>query len=172
MRKLEPFILFFLLFAFFGCGDKLPPGMPKLYETVLTITQDGSPLANANVLVISEDYAVVPYSAGGQTDKSGKVRLLTEGRYKGLPAGKYIIAVSKIEGPDVTLPTKVNTDEEIAEYNKLTDEIAKNSFMVVSEDFSDPAKSPLRLEVQRKTTATFDVSPKVKLKPPTDTTRR
>ncbi|MDR1493716.1 MAG: hypothetical protein LBT05_13495 [Planctomycetaceae bacterium] len=170
MLKLQSFILLFPLFLIFGCGDKLPPGMPKLYEAVLTITQDGSPLANANVLAISENYAAVPYSAGGQTDKSGNVRLLTEGKYKGIPAGKYIIAVSKTEANDIEKPATFNTEDEIKSYLA---EVEKHSFVVVSEKFSDPEKSPLRLEVlKRKTTATFDASPKVRLKPPTDTTKR
>ncbi|MDR1959228.1 MAG: carboxypeptidase-like regulatory domain-containing protein [Planctomycetaceae bacterium] len=170
MQKLKTLILLSVVFSFFGCGEKLPPGMPKLYETVLTITQDGSPLANANVLVISEDYTAVPYSAGGQTDPSGNVRLLTEGKYRGIPEGKYLVAVSKTEADDIEKPATFNSEEEIKAYLA---EVEKHSFVVVSEEFSDSAKSPLRLEVLKKrTTAAFDVSPKVRLKPPVDTTRR
>ncbi|MDR3234606.1 MAG: lipoprotein [Planctomycetaceae bacterium] len=173
MKHLITITLLIVTLMLSGCGQKLPPGMPKLYETGLTITQDGSPLTKANVTVISGDYSKLPYSGGGQTDAGGQLRLTTEGRYRGLPAGQYIVTVSKVEGPDIALPAKVVTDAEIAEFDKLTAEIRQKSFEVVGEEFADTETSPLRLEVpKRKTSVTLDVSPKVQRKLAVDTTER
>lgn len=70
-----------------GCGERLPPGMPKLYKTIITITQDGKPLEGAQVIAVSEDFANAPWTSGGITDATGIVELKTEGRYSGIPIG-------------------------------------------------------------------------------------
>jgi hypothetical protein len=39
-----------------------------------------------------------PWAVGGTTDASGKVSLVTHGKYPGVPAGKYKVCVFKVEG--------------------------------------------------------------------------
>ena len=148
-----------------GCGEKLPPGMPKLYRTTITITQDGNPLEGAHVIVVNDDFASQPWSAGGVTSSSGSIDLKTEGKYPGVPAGTYRVTVRKTEGPPgVELPKNLSTDEEIQEYDRIIKQIQENSFDVVDEKFMELQNTPLKLEVNGVTNQTFDVSPAVKNK--------
>ena len=148
-----------------GCGEGLPPGMPKLYKTTITIVQDGSPLTGASVVAISANFETAPWTSGGITDKSGSVVLKTQGQYRGIPAGTYLVTVSKTEGPpDLELPKRPNTDEEIREYDKIQKQIENNSFQVVDEKYTKQNLTPLKLEIKGTTHETFDVSPAVKVK--------
>ena len=148
-----------------GCGQKLPPGMPKLYQTTITIMQDGKPLAGAAVNVVNDDFATNPWTAGGITDANGVISLKTEGQYLGVPAGKYSVSVRKTEGPEgLELPKNPSSDEEIREYDRIMKQIQENSFHVVDDQFMDAKNSPLKLEVKGTTKETFDVSPAVKNK--------
>lgn len=149
-----------------GCGQKLPPGMPKLYKTTIVIMQDGKPLPEANVVVVHEDFTSNPWTSGGVTDSEGKVLLKTEGQYVGVPQGNYLVAVSKVEGPPgLELPKNVNTDAEIRAYDKIFKEIQDNSVEVVDKKFMDSKATPLKIEVQAKSSEhILDVSPAVKNK--------
>ncbi len=148
-----------------GCGQKLPKGMPKLYKTQLTITQDGKPLEGANVVVTSANFASAPWSSGGITDASGSVILKTEGQYDGVPIGSYVVTVTKIEGPPgLELPKNSKTDADFREYDRILKQIEDNSVEVVDKQFMNMKTTPLKLEVKGKTNETFDVSPAVKNK--------
>jgi len=149
-----------------GCSEQTLPGMPKLYKTQVTITQDGQPLAGANVIAINEDFASSPWSSGGTTDSAGVVHLRTEGKFTGVPIGTYKIAVTKLEDQSgIVLPEKIATDAEIAEYERLQRQAEAATFQVIDDKFGNLETTPLRLEVKGVTSQTFDVSPKVKIKP-------
>lgn len=79
-----------------GCKEKRPDGMPDLIPVVLTVTQEGAPLAEANINFYAQDSANKKWGSGGVTDAQGKLVVMTQGKYKGMPAGKYKITVSKI----------------------------------------------------------------------------
>ena len=82
-----------------GCGTKLPPGMPKLYPVTVTVTfDDGKPVDNANVTFrLTEPVLPQTWLHAGTTDAEGKVKLMTEGGYAGIPAGKYSVTIEKFE---------------------------------------------------------------------------
>ena len=150
-----------------GCGgEKLPPGMPKLYPATITVIQDGQPLEGASVILLNTDPSTT-WSAGGITNQNGKITLRTLGRYDGAPAGKYRVTVKKTESPDITLPAEMPDDpEERREYNRLVKEIAENTFYVVDPKFGldqtilEVEITPLDLNVS------VDVSPVVRIKVP------
>ena len=87
-----------LLLLFLGCNAQTrPDGMPTLYPLVLTVIQDGTPLAEARVSLFVET-GESTWTVGGTTDASGKTSLLTHGKYPGVPAGKYKVCIFKVEG--------------------------------------------------------------------------
>jgi hypothetical protein len=152
-----------------GCGgEKLPPGIPKLYPATLAVIQDGSPLAGAEVSMLNTDPSV-SWSAGGITDQNGILKLRTMGRYIGAPAGKYKVAVQKIEMPAIPLPDEPPNDpEQRKEYNRLLKEIEDNTFYLVDQQF-ELDKTKLEVEITpTNLQLTVDVSPAVRVKvPPT-----
>ena len=168
------FIIFPSLFASIalflsGCGgEKLPPGMPKLYPATVTVTQDGNPLAGAEVILINVEPSERNWSTGGTTDANGVIRLRTLGRYTGAPIGTYLVAVSKIEAPDINLPSETPDDpEERREHNRLVREIAENTFYVVDPKFG-LGRTELTVEVTPSNLShTIDVSPAVRIRVPT-----
>ena len=95
MKKILLLLLTGLVFVT-GCGDRLPPDMPKLYPVQLTLTQDGKPFEGVMVVVHNKDTAS-SYSSGGISDANGVVVLQTHGKYLGVPAGTYSLALSKDE---------------------------------------------------------------------------
>jgi len=157
----------FLLLS--GCGgQKLPPGIPKLYPATITVIQDGNPLAGAEVVVISTDPSM-NWSSGGVTDKNGVVKLRTMGQYDGVPLGKYKVGVRKIEFPDIAPPPEpsvMSTADEKNEYNRIMKEIEDNTFIFVDERFSI-GKSQLEVEITPSNLkGTVDVSPAIRVKAP------
>ena len=150
-----------------GCGgEKLPPGMPKLYPATITVIQDGRPLAGAEVIILNVDPSA-NWSAGGVTDNSGTLKLRTLGRYNGAPVGKYKVAVIKIENPDIALPSgSPSTPEERKEYDRLLKEIEDNTFYLVDPKFG-LEKTELEVEITPSNLkVTVDVSPAVRIKVP------
>lgn len=153
-----------LLLFLAGCGTSLPPGMPKLYPTTIVITQDNAPLSGATVVAINEDFVSTPYPSGGTTNDAGKVVLKTNGKFSGVPAGKYVITVSKI-GSDVEIDPEAVKTMNTEEYEKLSAKRDANSFYLTEEKFAGKETSPLRIEVKKGVkTHSLDVSPKVHIK--------
>ena len=159
------FVSLVLPFAGCGGGEQLPPGMPRLYRAVLTVTQDGAPLAGADVILVSLDPSV-NFPASGVTDQNGVLRLRTLGRYDGVPLGRYRVGVQKMESPNVVLPQdSPSNPEEARELRRLLAELEAGVFRVVGEQFAienteleiEVTPSNLRFEV--------DVSPAVRLRP-------
>ncbi|MDR1959235.1 MAG: carboxypeptidase-like regulatory domain-containing protein [Planctomycetaceae bacterium] len=121
-----------------GCGQKLPPGIPKLYPATLTVVQDGKPLADAAVVMLDVDSSQT-WAIGGTTDKNGILKLKTMGQYNGAPLGKYQVSVSKTEYPtDIVLPVEppYGHPEAMKEYLRLKKEYEDHTFMLVDPKFS------------------------------------
>jgi len=86
-----------LPFLIIGCsGQKLPSDMPRLYPTVITVMQDGKPIADALVVLVNADPAIA-WSCIARTDSSGRATMQTNGMYAGAPAGTYKATVVKQE---------------------------------------------------------------------------
>ena len=119
-----------------GCGGpKRPPGLPTLVSCVLTIQyEDGSPVDKAMVSLAPEDAELRQWSISGTANASGVVTIYTNGDFVGAPAGKYKVAVQKTE----VVPTGKN--------DEYGDPIT-GSRSLVTEEFSNPGKTPLSLEI-------------------------
>jgi hypothetical protein len=157
-------LLLLLIFILTGCGQPLPSGMPPLYPTTLIITQDNVPLSGATVIAVHEDFASMPYPSGGTTDASGAVELKTNGKFHGVPAGKYIVTVSKLDSDIAIAPDAADTLSP-EEYEKLRDKREAHFFYVTERKFTRRETSPLRIEVKSGAkTHSLDVGPPVRPK--------
>ncbi|MDR1269130.1 MAG: hypothetical protein LBK82_06370 [Planctomycetaceae bacterium] len=98
MKRITTIIFLFLgIVCFFGCGQKLPDGMPKLYPVTITIVQENTPLEGAIVQLIPEDSSLSTWGPMGITNASGVTELQTNGKYKGSPLGQFKVLVTKKE---------------------------------------------------------------------------
>jgi len=153
MRKtagLSVLVLGVLVMGVSGCGEQLPPGLPELHPTTITITQGGENLADATVSLFPEDTALSRWPAGGVTDQNGKATLKTYGKYSGAPAGKFKVMVSKTvsEGDPIPDPPDQNASaEERAAYDRAIKTGSYEVFQVVAEEFRTADKTSLTVEI-------------------------
>lgn len=135
-----------------GCTQNVPKDMPKLYSCTLEITQGNQPLEGATVALYHQDSSLQKWTAGGLTDKSGKVVLKTQGRYDGVVDGNFKVTVIKTEvEPGVLL----NAETEEA--------IPGKTWNLVEPRFGNVASTPLTLSVAgKKVSETLDVGTAVK----------
>ena len=150
-------MLLFLSLVFvvsLGCGSKMPPGMPKLYPATATVTfEDGKPVGGASVIFrLTDPVLTRTWLHAGTTDSDGKVKLMTDGEYPGIPAGKYSVTIEKYE----TERTKARTDEPVAvqpdeQLRRPSEPLAMPTrgtviprFQLVEDAYLDHAKTPLK----------------------------
>ena len=109
-------VLITTCFFTLGCSDGRPDGMPKPYPLTLTFTQEGVPLAGAQVMLNAVSPDLQRWGAGGTTDANGKITLNTLGQYPGVVAGKFKVMVEKTEmdAPIAVKPGEEMTKEQIA----------------------------------------------------------
>jgi len=133
-----------------GCGPKKPEGIPPLFPAQVTVQDAGSPIANANVLLIGGP--VGSWSTTGVTNASGVAVITTsQGSWKsnGAPAGDYKIYITKVvEVQQDPLPPDQQNDSAAmerhsAEYLRLLAATPK----IIPEILTKPATSPLTLTV-------------------------
>jgi hypothetical protein len=145
---------------------KTLPGIPQRYPVNVTITQDGKPLTDAQVILINIDPAS-NWSGGGNTDKNGVVRLRTLGQFDGIPEGTYKVIVSKIEYPtDIVIPSEIpyGDKEAMKEYHRLVKEYINNTFLIVEQKFSID-NSTIHVTISKENlNATLDVSPAIRVR--------
>ena len=151
------FTLLCLVPFFFGCGEKKPDGMPKIYPCTITITQENSPLEGASVLLISDDPVLGKWSVAGTTDASGNAVIKTHAKFSGAPAGQYVVVVSKEEYVAEAAAKTDNRDDVTITPQTL--------YYLVDQKFSQKETSPLKFTMEAKSTkATFDTGKKVREK--------
>ena len=93
--------LLLVLLAGSGCNrENRPPGLPDLYPVTLTILLDDQPLAGALVFLHTENPEIANWTVGSYTDNDGKAIIVTHGQFRGAPAGKFKVCVSKTEMPE------------------------------------------------------------------------
>ena len=130
-------LLFYVALAA-GCGPKRPPGLPQLYECVLTIQfEGGSPADGARVSLTPENTALGEWSIAGVTDSAGSVKIHTNADFSGAPAGKYRVLVQKVEYVDTNARD---------EYGDTITDVR----YLVNEKYSAAATTPLSLEITDK----------------------
>ena len=138
-----------LLLFVAGCGEKLPPDLPKLYPTVVSVIQGGEPLEGANVNLLPKD-PNSRWAASGVSNSAGKVDFFTEGKYRGAPEGEYQVTVSKVFAE----PSKYDGQEKPSDldyptwHKMLQEENAKRAgYRLVDPKYGDRRTSPLELTV-------------------------
>ena len=155
-------LLAVLVFAFPGCqGELRPDGMPKLHPCTITITQEGKPLEMALVSLVAEDEDLSQWATGGFTDQDGKCVPHVRGKFRGVPAGKFKVMVSKTETEESKMgnapPEELSASEKEKWWDRRYAEKIK-SFQRVAEKYMMPATTDLEIEVLPKTNVfTFDV---------------
>jgi hypothetical protein len=140
-----------------GCnGKKTPDGLPKLYPCEITVIQDGKPLAGATVILFSEDNSVT-WGVSGGTLENGVAVMYTHGDFKGAPAGKYKVVITK------TVIENQPTQEQLQNPNFAGS--FGDSYDTVALKYKNMEKTPLRIEVKtQKTIENFDIGTAVKNK--------
>lgn len=99
--KTKRFFAFALAFAcavVVGCsqGPKKPADLPTLYPATVTVVyDDGTPVADATVALLTAGGGASKWNLTGVTDAQGKLVLKTNGNWDGAPAGSYEAIVSK-----------------------------------------------------------------------------
>ena len=150
-----------------GCGGSdLPPDMPKIYPTTITITQDDRPLEGASVVLVPMDPSNT-WHAGATTDAAGNAVMLTHTQYNGVVPGKYFVIVSKFEptrAEGVAMPDPETDPEGYARYM----DAAARSSVGGGHDLVDPkfakASPNVTIEVtEGPNTQTIDVGKAVRV---------
>ena len=168
MMKYTFLILIVTLMTFTGCqfgGETLPEGLPKLVPATIQLTQDGTPLAGATVMLFDTSGSQ-QWSPGGLSDSNGTIELYTNGRYKGAPEGKFKVVVTKTE----TDPSKLGTapSEDDPKYGEHLNQLAnekRDSYTLIEKKFTDAKNTPLEVEIKKGgEVQKLDVGAKVKIK--------
>jgi hypothetical protein len=148
-----------------GCGEKLPPGMPKPYPVTITITQEGAPLEGASISLIPADSAN-SWSAVGLTDESGKAAFKTAGEYKGVVPGKYYAIVSKCEVLEkaIAVTTGQSVEMNAGLGSGSTESRVISGYDLIDPKFSQFSSQAETIEVQAgKNEKTIEVGPAVRI---------
>lgn len=143
-----------------GCGGpKKPPGMPDLYPCIITITQGGSPLEGARVLLFPKTGGSNGWNTDGLTNAKGVAELKTNVDFKGAPAGEYVVMVSKTELSPGDAPDVAPTDPvEFEKWHNIKLAEKRVRYNLVKPEFGDAKKTPHSITIAKgKNEATFDV---------------
>lgn len=126
-----------------GCGQKLPKGMPKLTSLSIKISYTGGkPVDGATIMMVAENPAETGgrWTVTGITDGQGIAEMVTLGQYKGVPAGKYVVIVSKIISEGEPQPGPASDDEgakALEEWKKSKNK--EKRFSLIEEKFGTKA---------------------------------
>ncbi|MGL4941829.1 MAG: hypothetical protein ACRC46_01400 [Thermoguttaceae bacterium] len=149
-QLLSGFAFSTLLVVVIGCGEKLPPDLPKLYPVTVTVTYDnGTPVGGAMVVFYPvKGSSVGDWLCSAGTDDAGVAPMLTQAKYHGLPAGHFDVTVQKYitKGADVVPELKKNpTREEADAWSQLKRNAKQGDrYSVVELVYSSPGTTPLK----------------------------
>ncbi len=152
-------IVFALAITIFGCrrNDDRPTNLPPLFPIVVTVHQEGTPVAGAFVRLVPTD-ASMPWSCGATTDSSGRAVIKTIGKFAGAPEGDYKVAISKLEMPAVA-------GSNMSNLNAPANPGQSDSFDLVDPKYSNPSTTPLETKVGKDNPKVeFNVGPAVRTK--------
>jgi len=151
---MKPFcvLLSILVVLLNGCApSNRPAGLPPLHPCTVTVTQNGTPLADVSVQLISKETEAWPTT--GVTDASGNAVIVTYGRFHGTPVGEYTVVLSKTE----SVSTGGQSGEET---NSGTTEI----FSLIAVEYTKAETSKLRMTVSvGKNAQSFDIGAPVRV---------
>ena len=156
MRKYLCCFIAVAVVAVIGCAktDK-PEGLPDLFPCEITITQDGKPLAGANVVFFGDQ----KWAVGGGTAENGVAKIYTHGKFEGAPSGKYKVTVTKTITEGGPTEADLNNPSYSGGYGKQYD--------VIDKKFRSAETTTLEIDVAPgKNTKTLDVEKAVKVEQP------
>lgn len=155
-KKILFFAALFLGIVTLGCNqNKLPDGMPNLVPWKSKVTQESKPLAGARVLFKGAKSA---YIIEGITDEQGVAVMKTDGKYVGVPADEYSVAVTK----DVDTASKFGDDppsdhREIDKWQANRAKEYRPTHCYVNKKYRIVEKSELKASVSAAGESTFEV---------------
>jgi hypothetical protein len=163
-----PYSLCFLCLVLLaaGCGPTLPKGFPKLYPATLTVTQEGQPLADAEVLLYNATDSSFRWIVRGRTDQSGQVSLKTVATAQvvrsGAPQGTFKVTVIKNRADAIPDLSPVASPDEIAAYKAEMAKLKPKIYWYVEEQYIDVGKTPIEIEIKaKKNVITVDAGKKI-----------
>jgi len=149
-----------------GCsGPSKPADMPPLYPCILRFTQDGEPLVDAAVVLVDVNIETgAKWGPMGRTDESGTAVIYTNAKYKGAPAGKYKIVLSKTETELNQLAQPAPDDPNYEKWAVQAARAVRHTYALIEKVYTSPHTTTLEIEIQskKKTEATFAVGKKVR----------
>lgn len=139
-----------LLSLLIGCSKTpRPAGFPSIYPCKIVLKQGENPLVDATVTLFSQDQSC-SWAIGGTTDSQGVATLITHGRFKGAPEGRFVVTVTKTEseghdqGEFRTKPIKI--------------------YSLVDMKYQENNSSPLELVIKKgKNQFEFDLGPPIRV---------
>ena len=154
MKKI---LILLSLITLFGCAKQsVPDGLPKLVPVTLTITQEGTPLADALVSLVDPGGSI-PFVVGGTTDAGGNVVLHTHGLYKGAPLGKFKVRVVKTESDPVPPAPAFDSPEFDAYMKEAAKRPPPKTYTFVEKRYTNVNTTPLELDISGQLTTTLEV---------------
>lgn len=149
------------LLSVFGCGGgpQRPAGMPALHPCVITVLQEGKPLAGVTVsLVIAEGEP--QWKGGATTDERGVATVVTYGEFPGVRVGLHKVLLTKRESIAPLPPSNVDAQGRIMGGPTMAPS------MIPAKDYIDPKYSDekttefsIDIKPKQQNTATLDVGP-------------
>ena len=104
----------------------------------------------------------VLFPIGDRIDAKGIAELKTDGKYKGAPAGKYKVLISKIFVPEIPDEVPPEDSEAKKEYDKKINELNAQQADTIDVKYKRPTQTPAEIEVTSSgAEAEFDVGAKV-----------
>ncbi|MGL4942674.1 MAG: hypothetical protein ACRC46_05740 [Thermoguttaceae bacterium] len=147
-------LVLFVWTAATGCqsGPVPPEGFPALVSGVaITVTQEGSPLADASVTLVPEDTSLSRWPVMGKTDSNGVAVIATYGQFAGAPAGKFKVLITKREYTPSKLPPP-RADENIGDYQAALAKEVCPTYDLVNPEFNSPKTTSASIEISRAST--------------------
>ena len=135
-----------------GCGTKRPDGIPPLRPAKVTVNNGGTPIANATVSFIYQGSFSGSWAVNGVTNANGIAEIMTsqgEWRGKGAPEGEYIVYITRMPDYEADpIPDAIKDNSDALEIF-FQEQMRKRSAapQVIPEILSNPARTPLRVEV-------------------------
>ena len=164
----RPFLFLVVLSVVWGCSsEQRPDGMPPLHPCQITITQEGKPLEGATVRLLATGEGT-RWHCSAVTGTNGVANLLTQGQFRGVPAGTYKVTITKEEVVSLATPEQLAALEKAkAENPKWYDppNIKQEIWQLVDKKYTQEATTPHEMTVSSgQNSATFDVGAAVRVK--------
>jgi len=142
-----------LSFSLPGCGGKpRPKDLPDLFPVSVTVEQEGTPVPGVVVSLNHVDGAA-KWSASCETGSDGIAKnFFTNGKYKGVAAGKFKVCLRKIEREEtekVEIPPEPKDPFERHQWRQkyLDFQNTPDSYDLIEAKYYDPKLTTLEIEV-------------------------